>query len=64
MTIVFDAGYYDGRSSSRHSARVSIARGGEVTLKIGDSERHYLLSDLKVSARLADTPRRLVLPDG
>jgi len=64
MTIRFDAAYYDGKSSSRRIARVLIEPGGGVTVRVGDAEQRYRLADLEVSARLADTPRRLGLPDG
>jgi len=58
-----DGLYYDGRRPVGVNATLNVA-GTSVTLTGQDTARHYRLSDLHVSPRIARAPRFIGLPDG
>lgn len=56
--------WFEAYSSTRSNATISVS-GDACTLAIeGGESRHDLLSDLTISDRLGDMPRRLTWPDG
>lgn len=62
--IRFSAYYYDGDSSRRHDADVTIDEGASVRIEGLGRVMTYELRDVKISPRLGDTVRSLVFADG
>src|SRR5262249_49854620 len=57
------AGYFDGKSSTRHEVSLLIG-SGKVKLVGRDIELDFVASKVRVAPRLANTPRWLYLPGG
>ena len=58
--------YYDGRTSDRRNAELTITADGDLIIAIGgiDSRRLHSLADVRIPNRIANTPRHIRLPDG
>lgn len=56
------ANYYDGKTSRRHAVTLSVNDG--VFTLTGDAERQCALTELRVSERMKNAPRRVTFPDG
>ena len=63
MTSV-DAAYYDGRASARRTVQVEFPGNGMVIVRGEGMELRLQFSQVRISARLGNTPRYLYLPDG
>jgi predicted Zn-dependent protease len=60
----FDARYSDGRTSASRDVRVSVDADGNVIIRGNGVELTVARSDLRIPARLGNSPRYLHLPDG
>ena len=56
--------FFDGQTSRRRDARLTIAADGTADLQHTDGSQRLRFSEIAVEPRLADTPRRFTLPDG
>lgn len=63
MTSV-DAAFYDGRSSARRAVRIEFCETGIINIRGAGLELRLNRAQVRVSPRLANTPRYLYLPDG
>lgn len=61
--LEFPARYYDGVTSREHHVTVSFS-DGVLTVRGADVQRMDVLESVRLSARLANTPRSLLFPDG
>lgn len=58
-----DARYFDGKTAAAHP--IDLALSGQTLLLRGDGiALHWPLSEVQISERLGNTPRRLAFPDG
>ena len=57
--------YYDGRTSTRRDAELTITAEGDLIVAIDgiDSRRLHSLTDFRIPNRIANTPRHIRLPD-
>jgi Zn-dependent protease with chaperone function len=60
----FEASYFDGRSSTARTVSVSIDEDALVRICGAGLELAYPLTKVKISARIGDAPRWVVLPNG
>jgi predicted Zn-dependent protease len=58
------AAYYDGRTSQKREVRLSWDEMGRIRIEVPTGIREYPLAEVRISARLGNTPRSLYLPDG
>ncbi|MDX1375147.1 MAG: M48 family metallopeptidase [Burkholderiales bacterium] len=58
------ARYYDGASARGRAVSLRIEPTGHVTIAGIDPPRRYALDSLRISSRVGNTPRSIVLPDG
>lgn len=58
--------FYDGRTSARRDATLTITPDRDVVIAIDGMESRPVhdLSEVRIPSRIADTPRHLLLPDG
>ncbi len=56
--------YYDGRTSRRRAAVLTITGTGQLAIDCEDMEERLVLADVKIPGRVADTPRCIHLPGG
>ena len=56
--------FFDGRTSRRRDASLTISADGTADLQHTDGAQRLRFSEIAVEPRLANTPRRLALPDG
>ena len=58
--------YYDGRTSTRRDAELTITADGDLIVAIDgiDSRRFHSLADVRIPNRIANTPQHIRLPDG
>jgi Zn-dependent protease with chaperone function len=56
--------YFDGRTSRQRPATLTFYRDGGVRLSADEEVRTFVFTDLEVTARVANTPRGIVFPDG
>ena len=58
--------YYDGRTSARREAELTITPDGNLIVAIDGTESRllYPLAEVRIPNRIANTPRHLLLPDG
>jgi predicted Zn-dependent protease len=59
-----DGHYFDGRTSRQRPASLTVYRDGQVRLLAEGEVRTFPLADLDVTARVGNTPRSIVFPDG
>ena len=60
----FDARYFDGRTSAALNVRVSVDAQGSVSIRGNGVDLRVTRDDLRIPARLGNSPRYLHLPDG
>ncbi len=60
----FEARYFDGRSSRSRSVRVEVDGAGQVRIAGEGCDETFARDEVRVSARLGQSPRYLYLPDG
>ena len=58
------ARYFDGKTSAAASVDLELFAQGRMVLHQGATIREFELSQLKISARIGNTPRRIYLPEG
>jgi predicted Zn-dependent protease len=58
------AAYYDGRISQKREVRLSWDETGRIRIEVPTGIREYPLAEVRISARLGNTPRSLYFPDG
>lgn len=56
--------YFDGRSSERREATITITSGGEWVVALVDSEERLVANEVRIPNRVANTPRFIHLPGG
>ncbi len=58
------ASFYDGKTSAKKDVQLHFYASGELLIRGLEDERRYSLADVRISARVGNTPRSLYLPDG
>ena len=56
--------YFDGRSSERREAALTVGTGDEWVLTFPDADELLTTGDVRIPSRIADTPRFIHLPGG
>ena len=56
--------YFDGRTSRKRPASLSVYADGQIRLLANGDLRSLVVGDLDVRSRVGDTPRSIFLPDG
>lgn len=56
--------FSDGRSAALQPAILSLGDDGRLDLQVGELRQTWLLPQLRITARLGNTPRRITTPDG
>lgn len=56
--------YYDGRTSRRRAAALTITGAGELVLDCEGIDERLVVADVQIPGRVADTPLFIHLPDG
>ncbi len=59
-----DAELYDGSVTAGRPVVLSAAPGGRLRIEDGGTIREHAYAEVDIAARIADTPRRVVLADG
>lgn len=60
----FKAFYFDGKTSEKKEVQVHFYDTGELRMKGLENEPAYTFKDVRISPRIANTPRSLYFPDG
>lgn len=60
----FEASYFDGRSSARHSVRITVEAEDRLNIRGTGLDQSCKLAQLRFSSRIANTPRVIHLPNG
>ena len=58
------ASFYDGQTSEKKDVQLHFYGSGDVIIRGLEDELKYSLGDLRISARVGNTPRSLYLPGG
>ena len=58
------ASFYDGKTSEKRDVQVHFYASGELVIRGLEDELKYPLTDVRISARVGNTPRSLYLPGG
>ncbi len=56
--------YYDGRTSQRHDASLTLTAGAGLDILLEGSEQPLVHENVRIPGRVADTPRYIHLPGG
>ena len=62
--ITFDARYFDGRTSGALDVKVGVTAEGNIRIEGDGVEKNLRRDEVRISARLGNSPRYLYLPDG
>jgi Zn-dependent protease with chaperone function len=60
----FKAFYFDGKTSEKKEVQVHFYDIGELRIKGLENELSFRLKDIRITPRIANTPRSLYFPDG
>jgi predicted Zn-dependent protease len=58
------ASFYDGKTSAKKDVELQFYASGELIIRGLEGDLKYSLDDVRISARVGNTPRSLYLPDG
>jgi hypothetical protein len=58
------ASFYDGKTSQKKEVQLQFYASGELVIRGLEDELKYSLVDVRISARVGNTPRSLYLPGG
>lgn len=58
------ASFYDGKTSAKKDVQLHFYASGELVIRGLEDELKYPLADVRISARVGNTPRSLYLPGG
>jgi hypothetical protein len=63
MPVQLPGQYFDGKTSTAHPVEVTLLDNGWLCINHGTQTINHAAAELKISARIGNTPRRIQLPD-
>jgi|TARA_Y100000310_G_C20688861_1_gene820904 Zn-dependent protease with chaperone function len=62
--IVVDGVFFDGRTAASQQADIELDPSGSIVVRTENQNLEYDISEVRISSRLANTPRSFYFPDG